>query len=151
MNGIEMTIVGTLGRDPELRYTSGGRGVASTSVAVSRRWKPRDSDEWQEVTSWVNITMWAELGENAAATLKKGDRVIAQGRFEERAYTDKEGVEKKVWEMTVDEIGPSLRWATAQVVRTERTKAGDAPAVGQTRPGRAPTKNDPPYGDEEPF
>jgi single-strand DNA-binding protein len=148
VNGIEMTIVGTLGRDPDLRFTSGGRGVASTSVAVSRRWKPKDSNEWQEVTSWVNITMWAELGENAAATLHKGDRVIAQGRFEEREYTDKEGNPKRVWEMTVDEIGPSLRWAQAHVERTERTTSGDEPAPRK----QAARPADPPYGDtEEPF
>jgi single-strand DNA-binding protein len=92
--------------------------------------------------------MWAELGENAAATLKKGDRVIAQGRFEEREYTDKEGQPKKVWDMTVDEIGPSLRWATAQVMRTERTKAEAIGGGGAAR-RQEPLPNDP--GDEEPF
>jgi single-strand DNA-binding protein len=148
VNGIETCIVGTLGRDPELRFTSGGRGVASVGVACSRRWKKQDSNEWEEVTSWVNVTIWAEMGENAAATLKKGDRVIAYGRFEQREYTDKEGVTKQVWEFTADEIGPSLRWATASVNRTERTKAGDAPAP---RGGGTTSRPDPGYGTEEPF
>lgn len=143
-----MTIVGTLGRDPELRFTSGGRAVASVGVAVSRRYKPRDSEEWQEVTSWVNCTMWAEMAENAAASLTKGTRVIAQGRFEQRSYTDKEGEEKTVWEMTVDEIGPSLRWATMKVDKVAREKASDGGGGGGTT--RRP---DPGYGTEpeEPF
>lgn len=135
VNGIEMTIVGTLGRDFELRYTTSGRAVASCGVAVSRRWKAQDSQEWQEVTSWVNVTLWAEMAENAASSLKKGMRVICQGRFEQRSYEDKEGETKTVWEMTVDEIGPSLRWARVEVEKIEREKPAErAPSGGGGSP-----------------
>jgi single-strand DNA-binding protein len=145
VNGIEITVVGNLSRDFELRYTAGGRAVASSSIASARRFKKADSQEWEEVTSWVNVTCWAEMAEHATQSLPKGTRVIVQGRFEEREYTDKEGNPRKVWDLTADEIGPSLRWATVEVTRTERTKAGDEPRQ-QSR--QEPMPNDP---GEEPF
>lgn len=136
-----VTLTGTLGRDPELRYTTGGRGVASFSLAVERRYQR--NGEWEKETSWFNVTCWGDLGENVAASLSKGSRAIVTGRLEQRSYDDKEGQKRSVIEVVADEVGPSLRWATAQVERTER----DAAPSGRS----APRQPDPIYGDEEPF
>ena len=161
-----VTLVGNLTREPELRYTQGGKGVTSFGLAVSRRYQV--NGEWQEKTSFFNVTAWDQLGENAAATLSKGTRVIVNGRIEIREYEARDGGKRTSVDVVADEIGPSLRWARATIERTTRTtsEGGDgggygggsyggggggtfgggapAPAGG----GRAP---DPVYGDEEPF
>jgi len=146
-----VTIVGNLTRDPELRFTQGGRGVASFGVAVSRRYQV--NNEWQEQTSFFNVVAWGQTGENASASLTKGARVIVTGRLEQRSYETQDGEKRSVVEIIADEIGPSLRWATAQVERTQRSDAsggqGGGGGGGQASGGnRAP---DPVYGDEEPF
>ena len=84
-----VTLVGNLTRDPELRFTTGGRGVASFGLAVSRRYQV--NGEWQEQTSYFNIVAWGQMGENAASTLTKGMRVIVSGRLEQREYQNREG------------------------------------------------------------
>ena len=113
-----VTLVGNLTRDPELRFTTGGRGVASFGLAVSRRYQ--QNGEWQEQTSYFNIVAWGQMGENAAATLTKGTRVVVTGRLEQREYTTREGDKRTAIEINADEIGPSLRYATAQVERNPR-------------------------------
>ncbi|MEY3505618.1 MAG: single-stranded DNA-binding protein [Actinomycetota bacterium] len=113
-----ITLVGNLTRDPELRFTTGGKGVASFSIAVGRRYQV--NGEWQEQTSYFNIVSWGQMGENAAATLTKGMRVIVSGRLEQREYQNREGEKRTAIEINADEIGPSLRWATASVERTPR-------------------------------
>lgn len=139
-----VTLVGNMTRDPELRYTASGRGVVSFGVAVNRRYQV--NNEWQEQVSFFDVVAWAQLGENVAASMKKGDRVIVFGRLEQRSWDTQEGEKRSKIEVVAEEIGPSMRWATAQVTRTERTKAGDeAPRKPAARP------SDPPYGDEEPF
>jgi single-strand DNA-binding protein len=138
-----VTLVGNLTRDPELRYTTGGRGVASFGLAVNRRYQ--QNGEWQEQTSFFNITAWGELGENLAASVTKGSRVIVTGRLQQREYQTKEGENRTIVEVIADEAGPSLRWAQAQV---ERISRDSAPSGGDGGGGRAP---DPVYGDEEPF
>lgn len=122
MSDSQVTIVGNLTRDPDLRYTAGGRGVTSFGVAVNRRWMNKQTNEWDEQVSFFNVTAWAELGENVAASLSKGNRIIVTGRLEQRTYTDREGVEKSSTEIVADSVGPDLRWATCEVARTERTK-----------------------------
>jgi single-strand DNA-binding protein len=147
-----VTIVGNLTRDPELRFTAGGKGVASFGVAVSRRYQ--QNGEWQEKTSFFNVTAWDTLGENIAASLNKGARVIVTGRLEQREYETKEGEKRSVVEIVADEIGPSLRWARAEVERISRDGSssggsGNSNSGGGSSSGtRAP---DPVYGDEEPF
>ncbi len=89
-----VTIVGNLTRDPELRFTAGGKGVASFGVAVNRRYQV--NGEWQEKTSFFNVTAWDQLGENAAASLTKGARIIVSGRLEQREYETKEGEKRSV-------------------------------------------------------
>ncbi len=145
-----ITVVGNLTRDPELRFTTGGRGTANFGIAVSRRYQV--NNEWQEQTSFFNIVAWGTLAENAAATLNKGHRVIVTGRLEQRSYDDKEGQKKSIVEIIADEIGPSLRWARAEIEKIARdgggSGGGNAGGGGNSGGGRAP---DPVYGDEEPF
>ena len=149
-----VTIVGNLTRDPELRFTAGGKGVASFGVAVNRRYQV--NGEWQEKVSFFNVTAWDSLGENAAASLTKGTRIMVTGRLEQREYETTNGEKRNVVEIVADELGPSLRWARAEVERTQRTGPDGAPAGGG-RPANAPAAagggrpSDPVYGDEEPF
>jgi len=147
MSTNSVTLIGNLTRDPELRFTTGGRGVASFGLAVNRRYQ--QNGEWQEQTSFFNVVCWGDLGENAATSLSKGSRAIVTGRLEQRSWETQDGEKRSVVEVIAEEVGPSLRWATAQIERTERS-GGDgglsnAPAGGGAR------QPDPVYGDEEPF
>ena len=142
-----ITLVGNLTRDPELRFTTGGRGVASFGIAVGRRYQV--NGEWQEQTSYFNITAWGQLGENAAATLAKGSRVIVTGRLEQREYTTRDGDKRTAIEVVADELGPSLRWATAQVER--QSGQGGGAGRGGNSGGGGGNAPDPYMGDEEPF
>jgi single-strand DNA-binding protein len=145
-----VTLVGNITREPELRFTGGGKGVASFGLAVNRRYQV--NGEWQEKVSFFNIVAWDSLGENAAASLHKGNRIIVSGRLEQRDYETREGEKRTVVEIIADEIGPSLRWARAEIERIARDSTGGSgggasgPSAGG--PSRAP---DPVYGDEEPF
>ena len=146
-----ITLVGNLPRDPEIRFTATGRAVASFSMGVGRRYQV--NGEWQEQTSWFNVTAWGQLGENAAATLVKGSRVVVTGRLEQREYTSREGEKRTAIDVVADDIGPSLRWATATVVRTPKQEgqgggaATNRPANSGTNPGNEAT----PFDGEEPF
>jgi single-strand DNA-binding protein len=149
-----VTVVGNLTRDPELRFTQGGRAICTLGVAVSRRYQV--NNEWKEDTSFFNVVAWGQLGENAASSLTKGTRVMASGRLEQRSYEAQGGEKKSVVEIIADEIGPSLRWASAQVDRNDRRDGaqgggqGGAPNTSSGAP-RGGSSNDPVYGDEEPF
>jgi single-strand DNA-binding protein len=146
-----VTVVGNLTREPELRYTGGGQAMAKFGLAVNRRWQNRQTNEWEEQTSFFNVVAWRELAENAAESLPKGARVIVTGRLEQRSWETPEGEKRSVVEITADEVAPSLRWATAKVERTDRRGdggVGSGPSGGSTRP----VANEPPvYDDEEPF
>src|SRR5262245_17419755 len=107
-----VTLVGNLTTDPELRFTSGGRALANFVIAVNRRYQV--NGEWQEQVSFFNIVAWGQLGENAAASLTKGARIIVSGRLEQREYQTQAGEKRNAIEINADEIGPSLRFATAQ-------------------------------------
>jgi len=162
-----VTITGSLTRDPELRFTQGGRGVATIGVAVNYRFQR--NNEWVEEVSFFNVTAWGSLGENAAASLTKGARVIVTGRLQQRSYETQQGEKRSVVEIVADEIGPSLRWATAQVERTQRSDSGgqgggqggqggyqgggNSGGGGYQGGGNSGGRNspDPVYGDEEPF
>ena len=145
-----ITLVGNLTRDPEIRFTATGRAVASFGIAVGRRYQV--NGEWQEQTSYFNITAWGQLGENAAATFTKGTRVVVTGRLEQREYTSREGEKRTAIDVIADELGPSLRWATATVVRTPKQDgqgggSASRPANTGTNPGTEAT----PFDGEEPF
>jgi len=125
-----VTLVGNLTRDVELRFTSNGRGVASFGIAVGRRYQV--NGEWKEDTSFFNVSAWGTLGENAAASFTKGTRVIVTGRLEQREYTTKDGDKRTAIEVIADEVGPSLRWASAQIERNPKDSNGAAKSSGST-------------------
>lgn len=135
-----ITCVGNLTRDPELRFTNGGKAVASFGIAVNRRYQV--NGEWTEEVSFLNVTAWDTLGENCAATLTKGSRVVVTGRLQVRPYTTQSGEERVSVDITADDIGASLRWATAQIARNERS----TPTVGSAAAGPSPY-----YEEEQPF
>ncbi len=147
-----VTLVGNLTRDPELRYTTSGMGVVGIGLAVNHR--RQVNGEWQEETSFFNVTAFGDLGENVAASLNKGQRVLVTGRLQQREYETKDGEKRSVVEVIADEIGPSLRWAQAQVERISRDAAdgGNRGGGGGNSGGGGATRApDPVYGDEEPF
>jgi len=150
-----VTIVGNITRDPEIRYTANGAAKASFGVAVSRRWQNRNSQEWEEQTSFFNVVCWREMAENVAESLGKGARVIVTGRLEQRSWETENGEKRSVVEVVADEIGPSLRFATAGVTKNER-RGGDFEGGGGGGGNSAPraVANEAPGGygnDEEPF
>ena len=160
-----VTIVGNLTRDPEIRYTTGGAAKANFGVAVSRRWQNRQSQEWEEQTSFFNVICWREMAENVSESLGKGSRVVVTGRLEQRSWETENGEKRSVVEIVADDIGPSLRWATAQITRNERRGGGDfgggggggggggaggGGGGGSRGGGSTPTENYDEFG-EEPF
>src|SRR5580693_1801378 len=152
-------LVGNITRDPELRFTNTRPPTPSFGLAVNRRWQNRQTQEWEEAVSFFDVVCWRAMAENVSETLTRGARVMVAGRLEQRSWETQDGDKRSKIEVVADEIGPSLRWATAQVTKNERRAPGDGPARGANRP--AP--NTPPpatpaggsaggYGfDEEPF
>ena len=119
-----VTLIGNITRDPELRYTAGGQAIATFGVAVNRRWQNRQTQAWEENTSFFDIVCWGDLGTNVADSLGKGDRVIVSGRLEQRSWETQDGEKRSKIEVVADEVGPSVRWATAKPERTERRPPG---------------------------
>ena len=147
-----VTLIGNITRDPELRFTSTGQATATFGLAVNRRWQNRQSQEWEEATSFFNVVCWRDLADNVAESLTKGSRVIVTGRLEQRSWETENGEKRSVVEVVADEVGPSLRWATAKVEKTERRGPGEG--GGQQGGASRPVQNapEPGYGyDEEPF
>ena len=113
-----ITVVGNLTADPELRYTQNGLPVANFTIASTPRTFDRQANEWKDGEAlFLRASVWREFAEHVAGSLTKGSRVIAQGRLKQRSYQDREGNNRTAIELEVDEIGPSLRYATAQVTR----------------------------------
>jgi len=116
-----ITVVGNLAGDPELRWTASGHAVANLTIAQTPRSFNREAQEWQDdETLWVRCSVWREQAEGVAESLTKGTRVIAHGRLKARSFETKSGEQRTEWNLDVDEIGPSLRYATAQVNRTPK-------------------------------
>lgn len=132
-----ITVVGNLTADPELRFTQSGVAVASFTIASTPRTFDRQSNEWKDgETLFLRASIWREAAENVAETLTKGTRVVAQGRLKARTYDDREGNKRTSYELDVDEIGPSLQWATAQVTRASRGGGGFGGATPDPRAGQ---------------
>ena len=120
-----ITVVGNLTADPELRYTQNGLAVANFTIASTPRAFDRQSNEWKDGEAlFLRASVWREFAEHVAQSLQKGSRVIAQGRLRQRSFETKEGEKRTAIELEVDEIGPSLRYATAQVTRTSGNGGG---------------------------
>ncbi|MDQ3984978.1 MAG: single-stranded DNA-binding protein [Actinomycetota bacterium] len=144
-----VTLVGNVTDDPELRFTPSGQAVANFTVAVNRRYK--SGDKWEDkLDGFFRCSCWREMAENAAESLRKGTRVVVVGRLQQRSWEDQEGNRRSQVEVQVDEVAPSLRWATASVQKSQRTSAqsqssgggGDwgspAPVGGQQAPEEGP-------------
>jgi single-strand DNA-binding protein len=151
--GNSVTVMGNCTRDPELRFTPSGMAVATFGLAVNRRWQNRQTNEWEEAVSFFDVTAWQQLAENVAETVFKGTRVIVTGRLDQRSWETQDGDKRSKIEIVADEIGPSLRYATAQITKNER-RGGDFEGGGGGGGGRPPAPSEPPAGydsDEEPF
>ncbi len=126
-----ITVVGNLTADPELRYTQNGLAVANFTIASTPRTFDRQANEWKDGDAlFLRASVWREFAEHVAGSLTKGSRVIAQGRLRQRSYQDREGQQRTSIELEVDEIGPSLRYATAQVTRAAGGSGGGRGQVG---------------------
>ena len=116
-----ITVVGNLTADPELRFTPSGAAVASFTIASTPRQFDRNTNEWKDSEAlFLRCSIWRQAAENVAESLQRGMRVVAQGRLKQRSFETREGEKRTVIELDVDEVGPSLRYATAKVNRTQR-------------------------------
>ena len=150
-----LTVIGNLTADPELRFTPSGSAVANFTIASTPRTFDRQSNEWKDgETLFLRCSIWREAAENVAETLAKGMRVIMSGRLKSRSYETKEGEKRTVIEFEVDEIGPSLRYASAKVQRTQRAGGqaagggsnwggGQAAGAPSSSGGQPPAQDDP--------
>jgi len=126
-----ITVVGNLTSDPELRFTPNGAAVASFTVASTPRILDRTTNEWKDGEAlFLRCSIWRQAAEHVAESLTKGMRVIVQGRLKQRTFETREGEKRTVIELDVDEIGPSLRYATAKVVKPSRGGYGGGPSGG---------------------
>lgn len=124
-----ITVVGNLTADPELRYTQNGVAVANFTIASTPRMYDRASGEWKDGEAlFLRASVWRDFAEHVANSLTKGSRVIASGRLRQRSYETKEGEKRTSIELEVDEIGPSLRYATASVTRVAGSRSGGSAA-----------------------
>jgi single-strand DNA-binding protein len=158
-----VTITGNATREPELRFTPSGQAVCSFGLAVNRRWQNRQTQEWEESTSFIDVTAWAQLAENAAESVGRGTRVTVTGRLDQRSWETQEGDKRSKVEVVADDIAISLRWATATVQKNERRDGGSGGSGGSQGGGNQQggrsfgssgggRQNPPAYSpDEEPF
>jgi single-strand DNA-binding protein len=150
-----ITIIGNLVDDPELRYTPNGAAVANFRIASTPRTFDKNTNEWKDGEAlFLSCSIWRQAAENVAESLQRGMRVIVSGRLKQRSYETKEGEKRTVYEVEVDELGPSLKYATAKVNRTTRSGAGGgggfggAPADdpwGAPAPARVGASDEPPF------
>jgi single-strand DNA-binding protein len=149
-----ITVVGNLTADPELRFTPSGAAVANFTVASTPRIFDRQSNEWKDGDAlFMRCSIWREAAENVAESLTRGSRVIVQGRLKQRSYETREGEKRTVVELEVDEIGPSLRYATAKVNKASRSGGGGGGGGfggggGGSRSGGGGGGSEPPKGDD---
>jgi single-strand DNA-binding protein len=156
-NGNTVVLIGNVTRDPELRFTPSGQATATFGLAVNRRWQNRQTQEWEEATSFFDVVCWRELAENTSESLKRGARIIVTGRLEQRSWENQEGEKRSKVEVVADELGPSLRWASAEITKNEKKGPGEGggrPAAAQAASSQpARSEPEPTYSsfDEEPF
>ena len=150
-----ITVIGNLVDDPELRFTPSGAAVAKFRVASTPRIFDRDTNEWKDGESlFLTCSVWRQAAENVAETLQRGMRVIVQGRLKQRSYEDREGVKRTVYELDVDEVGASLRSATAKVTKTGGRRDDRPAAASQAQSSgnsTAPPADPWARSDEPPF
>jgi len=124
-NETTLTLIGNMTTDPELRFVPSGAAVANFTVASTPKIFDKKTNEWRDQeTLFVRCNVWREMAESVAESLTRGTRVVVSGRLTSRSWEDKDGTKRSVMELEVDEIGPSLRYATAKVTRTQRNNQG---------------------------
>ena len=153
---VNITIVGNLTNDPELRFTPSGAAVASFTVASTPRVLDKATNEWKDGEAlFMRCSVWRQYAENVAESLTKGSRVIVTGRLKQRSYETREGEKRTVVELEVDEIGPSLRYATAKVTKASRGGGGGGASSASSGTSDDPWASGPSGGgagfDEPPF
>src|SRR5438132_909207 len=148
----QITIAGNLVDDPELRFTPAGQAVARFRVASTPRFRDNSTGEWKDGDSlFLTCNVWRQAAENVAESLQRGSRVIVSGRLRQRSYETKEGEKRTVYELEVDEIGPSLRYATAKVQKMSRSSGGGGfGASGGGQGGGGGFANDDPWATATP-
>lgn len=130
-----LTVIGNLTADPELRFTPSGAAVANFTVASTPRTYQRETNEWKDGEAiFMNCAVWRQAAENAAESLTRGMRVIVHGKMKARSYETREGEKRTVWEMDVEEFGPSLKYATAKVQKVQRQGGNQNQASGGSDP-----------------
>src|SRR5215813_1465767 len=150
-----ITISGNITREPEMRYTPSGVSKVNFGVAVNRSWRNQQTQEWEEQTSFFNVVAWRQLAENISASLTKGSRVVVSGRLEQRSWETDQGEKRSIVEIVADDVAASLRLATAEVHKVERSGPSDGGGGGGQRPapvggGSGGSNSYDDYG-EEPF
>lgn len=153
MAGTNVTVIGNVTRDPELRFTTSGKAVVTFGVAVNNRIRKADGSFEDGEPDFYDISAWDTLAENVSESLVKGMRVVISGRLDYRTWTDKEsGANRSKVEVVADEVGPSLRWATAEVTKNQRSnsESNRAPAAAGARSNGGGGGGEYAY-DEEPF
>ena len=148
----QVTLVGNITNDPELRFTPSGSAVANFTVAVNRRFK--QGDQWEDkLDGFFNCSCWRDMAENVAESLRKGTRVVVVGRLQQRSWEDRDGNKRTQVEVQVDEVAPSLRWATATIQKSQRSSGSSAPQSSggaddwaSPAPASAPTGGGQPEG-----
>ncbi|MFH5208747.1 single-stranded DNA-binding protein [Antrihabitans spumae] len=149
-----ITVVGNLTADPELRFTPAGAAVANFTVASTPRAFDRQTNEWKDGEAlFLRCNIWREAAENVAESLTRGSRVIVSGRLKQRSYETREGEKRTVMELEVDEIGPSLRYATAKVNKANRGSGGGGGGFGSSggSGGGRPNQQQPSGGGDDPW
>lgn len=139
-----ITVVGNLVDDPELRFTPSGAAVANFRIASTPRTFDRQTNEWKDGDAlFLSCSVWRQAAENVAESLQRGMRVVVQGRLKARSYEDREGQKRTVFEIEVEEVGPSLKYATAKVTRTTRSGGGGGGGFGGGAPAGGGGEQDP--------
>ncbi|MEO8330242.1 MAG: single-stranded DNA-binding protein [Candidatus Nanopelagicales bacterium] len=158
-----VTVVGNLTDDPELRFTANGAAVANFTVASTPRFFDKQTSEWKDGDAlFLRCSIWRQAAENVAESLQRGARVVVQGRLKQRSYETREGEKRTVYELDVEEVGPSLKYATAKVTKASRGGGGGfggssgGSASGSNAPAAAPADDPwasaaPATSDEPPF
>ena len=146
-NETQVTVIGNLAGDPELRFTSSGAAVANFRILSTPRTFDKQANEWKDgETLGLSCSIWREAAENVAESLTKGARVIVQGRLVQRSYEDRDGQKRTVVELQVDEIGPSLKYASAKVTRAQRSGGSNSGGFSGAPAGNDPWAGSAPAG-----
>jgi single-strand DNA-binding protein len=121
-----VTLIGNATRDPELKFTQSGLALCGFGLAVNRRWQNRQTQQWEEKVSFIDVVCWGKLAENVSESIEKGSRIIVVGRFDMNEWETDAGEKRRKIQLVADAVGPSLQWATAEISRNPKEGGGAA-------------------------